>query len=191
MNFSTVFSLLGIAVGLTVLVLFLMCFFINHKHLPLDPRAAFFLGKGADPNEKFSPSSRPMGAQLILGLQRPFAVVLSFLLSHRAPFPPGKLVGDGTRFGEIDLRFLLASPFPVGKGLVFWRTGLLPRALMPGHGKSPPGFRGAAVFGSYIFSGAVTPSRPRQLARTERTLSASFRRAASTAGSSPLMRQAP
>ncbi len=40
------------------------------------------------------------------------------------------------------------------------------------------------------FSGAVTPKSPRQLARTERTLSASFRRAASRAGVSPLMRQA-
>ena len=41
-----------------------------------------------------------------------------------------------------------------------------------------------------IFSGAVTPSRPRPLARTARTLSASFSRAESTPGSSPLMRQA-
>ena len=41
-----------------------------------------------------------------------------------------------------------------------------------------------------IFSGAVTPSRPRPLARTARTVSASFSRADSTAGSSPLMRQA-
>ena len=42
----------------------------------------------------------------------------------------------------------------------------------------------------YIFSGALTPSRPMPLASTERTVSASFSRAPSTWGSSPLMRQA-
>ena len=45
-------------------------------------------------------------------------------------------------------------------------------------------------FYDHIFSGAATPSRARQLAMTLRTLSASFRRAASTPLSSPLMRQA-
>ena len=42
----------------------------------------------------------------------------------------------------------------------------------------------------YIFSGAVTPMSPRQLAITARTVSASFRRAESTWASSPLIRQA-
>ena len=42
----------------------------------------------------------------------------------------------------------------------------------------------------YIFSGAVTPNRPRPLAMTCLVASASLRRTAITASSSPLMRQA-
>ena len=42
----------------------------------------------------------------------------------------------------------------------------------------------------YIFSGASTPRRARPFFRTLRVVSASFSRAASTAGASPLMRQA-
>ena len=43
---------------------------------------------------------------------------------------------------------------------------------------------------AYIFSGAVTPMRARQLAMTDRTVSASLSRAESTSASSPLIRQA-
>ena len=50
----------------------------------------------------------------------------------------------------------------------------------------------SSPFGSlfYIFSGASTPSRARPFFSTLRAASASFSRAASTAGASPLMRQA-
>lgn len=64
--------------------------------------------------------------------------------------------------------------------------------LPPGRCKKPPAVlhRGRQYFKFYIFSGASTPRRARPFFRTLRVVSASFSRAASTAGASPLMRQA-
>ena len=62
----------------------------------------------------------------------------------------------------------------------------------PERRKKPPAAqnRGRQYFKFYIFSGASTPRRARPFFKTLRVVSASFSRAASTAGASPLMRQA-
>ena len=83
------------------------------------------------------------------------------------------------------------------------RMGVLPRGgaaslraspallLHSGTGRKTKGAASAApLFSGYIFSGASTPMSFRPFFSTIRAQSASFRRAAATWGSSPLMRQA-
>ena len=82
------------------------------------------------------------------------------------------------------------------KSFYFFYTNVRNRHTVLTGFPSPPQPRGARwppaprICDCYIFSGAATPMRDRQLAMTARTVSASLRRAASTAASSPLIRQA-